>query len=302
MNFKKKFITTSLAVMMVMLLFAGCKSNAVDCSVKDREVVIDGDYDDWQNRLNYFEDEDVSLGMMYDSTSLYLCILARDGQLVRQAMGNGLSIWMDGKGGKNKSFGLKYPTGMMSAVQNMPSENMERSAEEPDESGMMRMRGSRAERMDMFENENAKAMLREIHILGDEEDRMSLSEAESFGIKAAFGQSEDYYVLEIKAPLVRSDITPYAIGEEASKRISVGFESEMPDFMNSRKGNRDSGGRGMGGTPPGGGGMGGGRRGGGMGGRGGGRSMGGSGGGPGSGQMQKPEAVKIWIKANLLVD
>ena len=189
----------------------------------------------------------------------------------RQFMAMGFTIWFDPNGGKKKEFGILFPVGMM-------------------EMGLM-MRG-RGQGQDVEAlREQFQKSLRDLEIFmpGEEEPRR-IPVTDATGIEVKVGDSYEQLVYEIKVPLYKSEIHPYAIAAKADKPIGVGFETAQLDREKMR-GKMGRGG--MGGRPPGGSGGGRGGVGGGRGGFGGGR-----GGGMG-GRPQMPEQFKLWAKVQL---
>jgi len=77
------------------------------------QVNIDGDESDWQEALTYVEGKNVSLGVKNDGEFLYVCLVSTDRMLRRQMMMRGFTVWFDPDGGKEKTFGLRFPIGMI---------------------------------------------------------------------------------------------------------------------------------------------------------------------------------------------
>ena len=71
---------------------------------------------------------------------------------------------------------------------------------------------------------------------------LSLEEAAKFGVEAKVGRDNDYFVYELKLPLVKSVEHPYAIELKKNKPIGLGLEISM--FGMGRR-ERGEGGGGM---------------------------------------------------------
>ena len=248
----------------------GCKRLEMNSSWKDREVVVDGLYEDWANSLTYFEKKNVAIGLLNDDEFLYLCFVTEDRILARQIMGRGLILWLDPEGGKKKTFGIRFPIGMQGAGMSM----MRRGGEQDQERVRDIFSGSRSE----------------LEILGpgkDESERMLASEVK--GIAIYLNNLMETIVYEIKIPLIQSEEHPCAVGAENGALVGVGFEIPQIDMDAMR--NR------MGGE------TGGGMRGGGM--RGGGRPGGGR---PGGGRSERSrmaemnQQLKIWAAVQLAAE
>ncbi len=268
------FIARFLALSFVSALFfifqAGCRTLQVESQWRDREITIDGNSDDWLGALYYFEDERISVGFLNDESHIYLCLISENPMIRAQVMGQGLTLWFDPEGGKQKTFGIHYPIGRQGLG---------------NQENLMRMRGEELDREEL--REAFERSMTELEILGpgeSEPKRMPIEEAKGIDIKLK--PSSGLLVYEIKVPLLRSEQYPYAVGARAGGSIGIGLEIPKMDLsaMRERMGGRRPQGGGM---PPGGGGRGG------MGGRGGGRGM------PGGRGPQMPKGLKVWVTVQL---
>ena len=244
-----------------------CSTLQLESTWKDRDITMDGKGGDWLGSKYYFEDSAVSVGLINDGQYLYVSMMTENPMLRAQIMRQGLIVWLDSQGGKNKTFGIKYPLG--------------------------RQGGEDAERMnqrDMMDEMAREKMMQslqetmtELEVLGSDEEvltKMDIEDAQ--GIEVKMRNTRGTFVYELKIPLSSSDELPFAVGVEPGDVIGVGFLS--PKMRMQRPSGMRGGGRmpgGGGGMPPGGGG--------GMGGRG---SMGGMG-------RLMPQELKIWAKVQL---
>ena len=247
------------------LVLNGCGEYELDSLWRgERSIVIDGESSDWLGTLVYLEDENFSVGILNDENFLYVCLLTENQFMRTQMMRMGFTLWFDSEGGKDKSFGIRFPLGMPAR-----EPGLKRGEDEQDREKMRR---------------NFMRSQKELVILGPKESRSRrILIAEVEGIEVRTKSSSGLLVYELKVPLIKTREFPYAIGTRAGEVIGLGFE--IPKIERSNMRNREGGG--MGGR----GGIGGGGR----GGRGGG--MGGMrGGGKRSGM---PKALKLWIKVHL---
>ncbi len=264
-KFRLPQISDSISVIFLLaFLLGGCGGLTLDSNWRDREIIVDGIHDEWEGGLTYIEKEHVSVGLLNDDEYMYICLVTRDRDIRRRVIQSGFTLWFDPDGSKDKTFGIRYPLGMI-------------------EMGR-RMRGRGEGRDDETLRENFAESLREIEILGpDKDDRRRLSVAEVTGIEIRIRISNEMLVYETKVPLIQNDQHPYAIGAGSGQLIGVGLETAKFDREAMRE--RMAGGPGGGRRP--GGGMGGGGR----GGMGGGRR--------GSGRPQIPEQFKLWASVQL---
>ena len=244
----------------MILLFAaavlgqvGCGTIDVESRWRDFSIAIDGKSDDWGDALVYFKDTDVALGVANDGNDLFLCLQAGSDRRQVPFMARGLILWVDAKGGKAKTFGIRFPLGIdLRSAREIPV-NAEDQAQ-----AQARRREALAQSRDELEIIGA----------GDvEPQRIRIADIKGFEIAARMTAGR--FVYEIRIPLAAGEEAMFAVGSKPGKTIGLGLE--IPE-SGSPSGRPGMGGRGRGGM----GGMGGGTR-GGLGGRMGGR-MGGRGG------------------------
>jgi len=251
------------------LLHIGCSTLELKSEWRDREITIDGNNTDWLGAMYYFEGNNISVGILNDANSIYICMIAEDRLMRTQVMRQGFTIWFDPNGGKEKTFGVKFPIGM----QGLESQGIPMDLREG-ERDQERMR------------EQFVKSLEDLEILGprkDEQRRMPVEEAK--GIEIVVDPAGGLLVYELKVPLFHSEQYPYAVGAEAGDSIGIGLEIPKMDMNAIRKS--------MDGRRPGGMGMPGGGRRGGMGGRSGGMGM------PGDRRPQMPKGLKVWVSVQL---
>lgn len=245
-SFNFKYPAFLVVLFLSFLMQSGCSSLELESAWRDREIVVDGKGDDWLGAKYYFEDVNISLGLLNDDRFLYVCMDVENPMLRAQIMRQGLTLWLDPKGGKEKSFGIRFPLGRQGSGK-LTRESMDEQ--------------NREEMIERFEQS-----LTDLEILGpgkNEIKKMAVEEAT--GIEIKLEASTRWLVYELKIPLIPTEEHPYAIGTKAGDSIGIGLEAPEIDMSAMR--DRLGGGMGGGGRMPGEGGRGG------MGMRGGGRQM-----------------------------
>lgn len=224
-------------VFVVAAVLTGCKTfntyTAESRSVS-RPIVIDGKTDDWQGDLYVVPGERLSIGFINDLDNLYVCLLTSDTFTRFQIMSQGLTVWFDPKGGKEKAFGIKYPVGQPAGQQ--PKMTMGETGEP------------------VFDESSGTSM-NEFEIVKSEKEpprKMEFFQAKGLEIKVA--SSTGLIVYEMKIPLVPSGDNPVAVGAVAGKTVGIGFETGKVDLSKMPRGNRGGmpGGGGAGRPPMGG--------------------------------------------------
>jgi hypothetical protein len=269
LNIKQSLIACSIGILV--LFTFGCEEQELNSNWLNREIIIDAKSDDWLDTLYYFESDMVSLGFFNDESHLYVCMLAEHPILQTQVVGQGFTLWFDPAGGKERTFGIKFPIGM---------------------------RGKRDQMDSMFTQEGAldrekmrqafEESLVDLEILGPGGTKQQIPVEEAKGLEIKVRNETGLFVYELKVPLRSDEAHPYAVGANAGAAIGVGLEIPETDMDEIRKAMRERMG-GQGGMPPGGGG-----------GRG---SMGGGRGRRGGGQRPKmPNGLDIWASLQLAMD
>ncbi|MFC1557643.1 hypothetical protein ACFL5L_06635 [candidate division KSB1 bacterium] len=92
-----------------LLVFAGCKAKEVQSYWIDHDIQIDGDASDWQNvPIQNYDEPLMSVGIGNDADNLYLLVGLYDQSFEQLFQMNGVTLWLDSKAGKDKSFGIRY--------------------------------------------------------------------------------------------------------------------------------------------------------------------------------------------------
>ncbi len=107
---KKKI---NLIVGLSLISLIGCSSSEVILSsAPESKIVVDGNHEDWNGKLKYFEDEQVALGFQNDEENLYLCLVSANKSSVMKMMTLGLTIWFE-PANDEQIIGLQYPKKMV---------------------------------------------------------------------------------------------------------------------------------------------------------------------------------------------
>jgi hypothetical protein len=278
----------ALVCLLPLIMLFGCAKTKLESQWRDREITIDGSATDWEGKMTYLEQQNLSWGLMNDQDFIYLCFVVDGRQSQRQLIGRGLVLWFDPQGGKHKRFGIHFPIGMTGM-------DMRETGAPPEggrgEGEISRREPGRRETGDRSMQGPVKipeAALQELEILGPEKDyRNRIKVSALQGIEIKLSDQNGALVYELKVPLTPSKEHHYAIGTQAGRKIGIGLET--PDINRDQLVERMAGfGGGEGGGMRGGGG--------GFGGRGGG--FGRSGGFGGRGQ-EMAEPLKVWAEVEL---
>lgn len=194
-----------------------CNNSSIESKWLDRDIVIDGNYDDWEGELLVSEEKGASLGFFNDDQDLYLCLVSSDRSVLMRALKAGFLVQFDG-GRKNGKIGIRYPVGgkIFSPEVSSPGQKGE---------GKGNMGKLVAEQSDLF------------LILNDRPRLFNLTELYKDGISVKIGQYKGQLVYEMQIPLHKSDARPYAIDVRAGKPVRTEFElgkMERPEVEGRR--------------------------------------------------------------------
>ena len=271
-----------LAVLFSTAVLTGCGGEELKSTWRDREVVIDGmigtpgEVDrEWAGARTALEDENASVGLINDGEYLYMSLVLGDLRLQRQVVGMGLTVWFDSNGGKDRTFGIRFPlgareSGFPMAESGMPSFGRPGAGNDREDGDF-----------EAHLQETLEAMT-QLEILGPgESDRQKLHVHDAGEIDVEVGTSDGALVYELKIPLAGMVDHPHAIGAEPGSVIGVRLETPKID-MSAMRDQMKGRGRGGGGMP------GGGMRGGGM-----------PGGDMRGVHPEMPESLNVWAKIHL---
>jgi len=267
------------ALGLLALYFSSCATLQFQSGWRDKDINIDGRSDDWVGSLTYMDKQNISLGVQNDTDYLYVCMAAEDQAMISRILRQGMILWFDPEGGKEKTFGIKYPVG--------------RQGLQPGEREIKRP-GSGTDPQEM--RRAPVAVSNELEILQESKVPIRTSIENLKGFEVFLKRSAGLIVYEIKIPLQENQNLPIAIGAAAGSEIGIGIEiPKMTMTLNRASGGIS--GRGSGTARPGGS----------MGGRGGGMSrpggtMGGRSGGMTGQRANMQKGVKIWATVQLALE
>src|SRR5580698_2665184 len=73
-------------------------------------VVADGNTDDWTLPLRFSNEKfTYQYNVTNDNKNIYICVLSKDYQTQRRILKNGMTVYFDPKGEKNKTIDISFP-------------------------------------------------------------------------------------------------------------------------------------------------------------------------------------------------
>ena len=184
----------------------------------DYQIVINGEADKWKGTQAFLEKEKLFVSFLNDREYLYFGLVASGDEAGVQLMRQGLTVWLDPKGGKNKTLGIRYPLAAQFAGpprdsgEKGPIDRGDRGDSEPVDLGVRPPRDPGQE-LEIVRAEKGQP------------EKMVIAQAKEMGLEITVSTSGELFVYELKIPLAATQAHPLAIGIQPGAEIGVGIES-----------------------------------------------------------------------------
>ncbi len=100
------------SVLIFIIILSGCSSTKqIQSRWNSENINIDGEYEDWKDKLTFFEDEKVFVGIQNNDKFLYLCLIMEEPYQALQILRRGFIVWFIPEN-DSEIFGLKFPLGI----------------------------------------------------------------------------------------------------------------------------------------------------------------------------------------------
>jgi hypothetical protein len=150
------------------------------------------------------------LSIAHDADALYLRIVLTQSWMQRLIMRSGLVVWVDPKGGNDKSFGIRYPLGKEGG---MPG-GMDFDGAGPDTGEKNALQGQAGLEMEILEHD------------GKNTERMLISQGE--GIRVTLTRAPEEFAYTLRVPFDRFPDLAGAITAGNERKIGIGIELVPP--------------------------------------------------------------------------
>lgn len=211
-------ITAAPLVIAALALMVGCQSEQVQSSWSMEHVLIDGQRTDWTGKpTTYLKDSAVQLGLCNDADNLYILLRFTDEKKAFVMRRNGLRIWFDNSGKKQKKLGIRYFGGPpLSEMQRWEPTGRTIFQDSVNTERQRHLRDMQPPPVDQIDV-----------IIDGGEQTVSLSDDGSGGPSASFHAAEGIYTYEFSIPLKKNDDDIFVIDAQPGQNINVGFEWGM---------------------------------------------------------------------------
>ena len=232
----------SCSLVLIALFLAACAGRKMPGSWKDREIIVDGNQNEWRGLLAVPEGQRIAVGAMNDADYLYLLVSAADRSTMGQMLRLGLVLTIKAPAVRGQSLQITYPI-----------------IRRPGNGGGQRRRGGAADQRPDWEQETAGlAAAQPWFVLRGpgKDDLTELPLWSESGIRLGLGFSNaGQLVWEIRLPLRPTPENRYAVHAAPGQSLAIKVATATPnrDRQGPRRGG--GGGRAGGGRRPGGGGF-----------------------------------------------
>jgi hypothetical protein len=203
------------------LFISGCGDQEYKSYWLKGDIKIDGNQEDWGNRITFFKDENVGIGIQNDSDNVYVCLVTSDRGHIMSTLRNGFTLWIDPQN-DNRVYGIKFPIGMSNDM--MFNYEEKQNGNYQDISSMMKKYESSMNEFELVKQDGE--LLSGIPVKND------------YGIQMKIKISRDQLVYELKLPLSHSINNGFFVNAAPGKEIRLGFEEGKIDRSKKRTGLR----------------------------------------------------------------
>ena len=230
-----------------LLAAAGCGQPEVDSNLLNHSIEIDETNLDW-NGLDVLIDEKTGsrVAIANDGTDLYLRFATIDAGIQAQVLRYGLIVWFDGKGGKRRSFGVKYPMKPVMGYSesgdygdgDIPA-GREPSIPEDRDVGVGKQRQGRRQPDPPDIGKLFELVPEALEIIGPGENmRMlnNLRQARQSGIFVSLERREGELIYEIRVPLREWNGSIYHVQTDKKGVVGIGLSAGRPEAVSGRPG------------------------------------------------------------------
>jgi len=251
--------TIGFAILFVFGFFGCSSTEIIQSNLLQNRIVVDGNQDDWNGKLKYFEDENIAVGFQNDDKNLYICLATADKANSIKLLSMGLTIWFEPENGEQK-IGLQYPKQRTkTSPRNLMGKNRDQNEENDFDVSVKTL----------MQNQN------EFSLINENEEVILTSPIEgNNGYNIKIGTQNQQFVYEAKIPIGNNNLTQMPIDIYPNEMVTILLESGKIDMESVRRNPETDDGMQTGGGQGSRGGMGGGR-------------------GSGKGGISRPEASSL---------
>ncbi len=208
----------------IIFVVNGCSStHQIISRWKSDDLIIDGDYSDWQNKLEYIKDENASVGFQNDKDYMYLCLIVDEPMKAIQMLRAGFIVWFI-PDDESKIIGLKFPLGITN------------------------IGFDRQERRNFDKNDERRNIKNILERLLEKEKDFEIVDKSKYplwmyplendkGIKIKISEKANKLVYELQIPISKKEGNDFYIPVKAAENLKITFETLVLEFSSERREN-----------------------------------------------------------------
>ncbi|MBI9072721.1 MAG: hypothetical protein JEY94_14060 [Melioribacteraceae bacterium] len=229
MKIKSIFIAAGL-----LLLITSCSgSKIINSGFNNLKIDIDGNRNDWKDKIYYQEDGNYGLGVTNNDKFLNLIFITSDRSTINKIVRMGFTVWFEAENGSDK-FGLRFP------INELPDKNMIHD---------FNLKKSKDNDQPEFIN-NALSHKNEFLIINEKEFPLySYPVHNNIGIDLCMQYTTGQLIYELKIPTTNNNNVPFVLDASSGEIVEIGFETTEIEKSENGAGMKmggDQGGRGRG--------------------------------------------------------
>lgn len=170
------------------------------------DVIIDGNSQDWISHLYEIQGKDLTVGVMNDSSWLYICLFPTSRKVSQQFIDMGYTLWINQYGKKREELGIRFP-GVMAAMNQQHG-----------------FGGMHPEQSDETRKIPPSVRLPEYVTIIRDETETRVKQDEALGFSWAAVNNEGVPVYEFRIPLTHNNIYTISCDAEGGKTIALGIK------------------------------------------------------------------------------
>lgn len=113
---KLKHTFKFILILLVTFFYSCASTKIITSETTDLDIKVDGNRNDWKDKIKYQEDGNYGLGVYNDGRNLKLAFITSNRITINKITKMGFTVWIEPKNGSDK-FGIKYP------IQETPNKN-----------------------------------------------------------------------------------------------------------------------------------------------------------------------------------
>lgn len=214
-------IRTIFIISLLFITIIGCGSSEMMISNSiENKIIVDGNQEDWNGKLKYFEDEKAAVGFQNDKENLYFCLVTTSKTNAIKIMSLGLTVWFK-PDSDEQIIGLQYPKRM----------------DEIKQQNLMGKNRNRDRNTDFEMTVNAMMQNQGELLLVDEENEIiyASSIGSNDGYEVKISGINNQFIYEAKIPIGENKLAQMPINIFSEEKVSIEFETGEIDLTELRK-------------------------------------------------------------------